>query len=98
METIIREHKVISNNVVPKPVVGQFKSIGRASWKWWQVVGELIDNTITVDRNTEVSMILDTFTKEFTIKDNSIGIPGKDLEDVISLGKKVNQGKQLLFF
>jgi len=92
------KYEIVNDKVTPIPVVGQFQGIGRASWDWWQVVGELIDNTLTVDGDTKVNIILDSKNKTFTIKDNSIGIPGKDLENVVSLGKKVNQGKQLLSY
>lgn len=98
MKNVNSNYNVVSNKIVPVPVVGQFSSIGRASWEWWQVVGELIDNTITIDGKTKVVATLDTKNKSFRIKDDSIGIPGKDLESVISLGKQVNQGKQLLSY
>jgi hypothetical protein len=98
MKSTNNNYNVVNDNVVPTPVVGQFQGIGRASWEWWQVVGELIDNTMTIDGDTKVLVTVDTKAKTFRIKDDSIGIPGKDLESVISLGKKVNQGKQLLSY
>ena len=36
--------------------------------------------------------------KTIIIKDNSIGMPGKYVEFCVSIGKKVNEGQQLLSF
>ncbi len=68
MKNVNSNYNVVSNKIVPVPVVGQFSSIGRASWEWWQVVGELIDNTITIDGKTKVVATLDTKNKSFRIK------------------------------
>ena len=98
MKNINDTYSVVDDNVVPPVVVGSYKGIARASWDWWQVVGELIDNTITIDGKTRVTVLLDTIGKTFTIRDNSIGIPGRDLESVVAIGKRVNIGKQLLSY
>ena len=91
-------YEVVSDKIAPKPVVGSFQGIGRATWNWWQVVSELIDNTLTIDRDTVVEIFINTELNLFMIRDNSIGIPGKFLEDVITIGKQVNKGKQLLSY
>lgn len=81
-----------------KPYVGLWKGLGRTDFSFWQLISELIDNTMTVDGKTHCKITIDTVNKEIIITDDSIGIPGQDLEEVISMGKKVNQGKQLFSF
>jgi len=81
-----------------KPYVGQYQGIGRQGLDFWGAVSELIDNTLTVTGKTLCTITLDRKNGTLTISDNSIGIKGVDLQDVISLGKKVNQGKQLLSY
>ncbi len=82
----------------PKVYVGSFQAIGRQSFEWWAAVAELIDNTLTKQNNTRCMVILDRVNQTITIIDDSIGIKGDDLEEVIAMGKKSNQGKQLLSF
>ena len=94
----LEDYQVINDKISPKPYVGLFRGIGRQKWEWWQVVSELIDNTITISGKTDVKIIVDTVKNTFTINDNSIGIPGSELEDVITIGKQVNLGKQLLSY
>ena len=97
METLT-EKSFIERTVIPKPYVGLWQGIGRTDYKFWQLIAELIDNTMTVDAKTNCRVTIDTIEKTARIDDDSIGIPGKNLHDVISLGKKVNQGKQLFSF
>lgn len=84
--------------ISPKQYVGAWQGLGRTDYKFWQLVSELIDNTLTVDDKTNCVVTIDTVKKILTIGDNSIGITGNSLVEVISMGKKVNQGKQLFSF
>jgi len=91
------EFQVVNEEAQPEaPVVGALISLGRQGYEFWQAVSELIDNTITIDGNTDVTLTLDTTKRTFRIKDDSIGIPGKDLMKVLATGYKVNKGKQLM--
>jgi hypothetical protein len=86
--------KIISG----KPYVGLWKGLGRTAFQFWQLIAELIDNTMTVDGKTNCKVTIDIPNKQIIITDDSIGIAGKDLVEVISMGKRVNEGKQLFSF
>jgi len=91
----MNEYQIVNENAQPEaPIVGAMISLGRQGFKFWQAASELIDNTITIDGNTNVDLTLDTTLKTFRIKDDSIGIPGEDLMKVFTAGYKVNKGKQ----
>jgi len=87
--------QIVNEKALPEaPIVGEMISLGRQGFEFWQAASELIDNTITIDGNTNVDLTLDTTQKTFRIKDDSIGIPGEDLMKVFTAGYKVNRGKQ----
>jgi hypothetical protein len=84
--------------VKPEYVVGAYQGIGRQGLEFWSAISELIDNTLTVDKNTKCRVVVDKKNKIITIMDDSIGIKGDDLEAgrMMSIGRKVNPGRQLL--
>lgn len=84
--------------IAGKNYVGLWKGLGRTDFQFWQLISELIDNTMTVDGKTHCKVTIDIPNKEITVNDDSIGIPDGNLEEVISMGKLVNQGKQLFSF
>tara|TARA_E500000318_G_scaffold54751_1_gene51008 strand:- start:549 stop:2123 length:1575 start_codon:yes stop_codon:yes gene_type:complete len=90
--------KITDGNIKSVPVVGLYKALARQELDWWKYITELIDNTLTLDRNTNVEVIINLPKKQVTIIDDSIGIPGKYLNEIIQVGKQVNKGKQLLSY
>ena len=81
----MNEYQIVNENAQPEaPIVGEMISLGRQGFGFWQAASELIDNTITIDGNTNVDLTLDTTQKTFRIKDDSIGIPGEDLMKVFT--------------
>ncbi len=90
--------QIIDHSVMSKPYVGTYQGLSRQDLDWWQYISELVDNTLTIDRDTQCDIYVNLPKKQIRIIDNSIGIGGNDLEDCISIGKKANVGKQLLSF
>lgn len=98
MAEVLEPQVTNKRTIAGKNYVGLWKGLGRNDFQFWQLISELIDNTMTVDGKTHCKVTIDIPNKEITINDDSIGIPDGNLEDVISMGKKVNQGKQLFSY
>ena len=98
MAEVLEPQVTNKRTIAGKNYVGLWKGLGRTDRQFWQLISELIDNTMTIDGKTHCKVTIDIPNKEIVINDDSIGIPNGNLEEVISMGKKVNQGKQLFSF
>lgn len=95
----VLEPQIVNKQTLsPKSYVGLWQGLGRTDFQFWQLISELIDNTMTVDGKTHCKVTIDIPNKEIEVDDDSIGIPAGTLVEVVSMGKKVNQGKQLFSF
>tara|TARA_A100001201_G_scaffold132938_1_gene119839 strand:+ start:1412 stop:3025 length:1614 start_codon:yes stop_codon:yes gene_type:complete len=86
--------------ITPNSYVGAYQGMGRQGLEFWSAISELVDNTLTVDGQTICQVTVDRKNGTVTIQDNSIGIKGVDLEggQMMSIGKPVNAGRQLLSY
>ena len=98
MAEVLEPQVTNKRTIAGKNYVGLWKGLGRTDRQFYQLISELIDNTMTLDGKTHCKVTIDIPNKEIVINDDSIGIPDGNLEEVISMGKKVNQGKQLFSF
>ena len=43
--------QIIDHSVMSKPYVGTYQGLSRQDLDWWQYISELVDNTLTIDRD-----------------------------------------------
>ena len=56
--------QVIDHSVMSKPYVGTYQGLSRQDLDWWQYISELVDNTLTIDRDTQCDIYVSFMVDE----------------------------------
>lgn len=99
--TEIIEREVLGR-IKPTWNIASVRTSARSNIEWYNVLSELIDNAILLDSKKCVTVNLDIHWDKVNDKsyiecrDDSIGIPEKDILNVFNYGVSANIGKMLL--
>ena len=94
--------EIILQSKKPILTIGAAKKAASTNIEWFNVLSELVDNAILVDKAKCVSVTMNLHHNEDNEKsyieviDDSIGIPEKDILNVFDYGQSSNHGKMLL--
>jgi hypothetical protein len=92
----------VLNKRKPILTIAAAKKAASSNIEWYNILSELIDNAILIDKsrcvNITLNLCYDTDNKKsyIEIRDDSIGIPSTDVLKIFDYGVSSNQGKMLL--
>jgi hypothetical protein len=94
--------EIILQSKKPILTIGAAKKAASTNIEWFNVLSELVDNAILVDKSKCITVTMNLHYNEDNEKsyieviDDSIGIPEKDILNVFDYGQSSNHGKMLL--